>query len=360
MKERNYGVDLLRIVSMIGVMTLHILGHGGVLDNTKILSFNYDLAWLLEVCAYCAVDCFVLISGYVSVQARHKGSNIVLLWLETEVYSVVIMLLFTIFYNLQAIDIKECITTFLPVTTSQYWFFSMYFGMMLFVPIIDIFTKNVDLKIEIAILLCITFFCTLFSIVNDNVFELNAGYSVLWFVILYMWGGALCKIQCVYQFDLKIIKCVTVGMIFFTWLSKVLLEYITFKITGRARLGLLFIKYTSPSVLIAGCGLLIIFSNIKCTKIIPLLKTLTPLVFSSYLIQDNKYIRKYFIENRFSFLATKNIFIMIVGIFFFAILCFVVGSGIDLFRQYIFKKLKLKERIRIIEESVLVQLLEKH
>lgn len=149
-------------------------------------------------------------------------------------------------------------------------------------------------------------------------------------------------------------------MIFFTWLSKVLLEYITFKITGRARLGLLFIKYTSPSVLIAGCGLLIIFSNIKCTKIIPLLKTLTPLVFSSYLIQDNKYIRKYFIENRFSFLATKNIFIMIVGIFFFAILCFVVGSGIDLFRQYIFKKLKLKERIRIIEERALVQLLEKH
>lgn len=87
MKERNYGIDLLRIVSMIGVMTLHILGHGGVLDNTKILSFNYDLAWLLEVCAYCAVDCFVLISGYVSVQARHKGSNIVLLWLKTDEYS---------------------------------------------------------------------------------------------------------------------------------------------------------------------------------------------------------------------------------------------------------------------------------
>lgn len=40
MKERNYGIDLLRVISMIGVMALHVLGHGGVLANTKIL-FEY-------------------------------------------------------------------------------------------------------------------------------------------------------------------------------------------------------------------------------------------------------------------------------------------------------------------------------
>ena len=38
MKERNYGIDLLRVISMIVVMALHVLRHGGVLANAK--NFN--------------------------------------------------------------------------------------------------------------------------------------------------------------------------------------------------------------------------------------------------------------------------------------------------------------------------------
>lgn len=349
MEERNYGIDLLRIISMIGVMTLHILGHGGVLENTKVLSYNYDIAWLLEICAYCAVDCFVLISGYVMVQAKYKISNIVLLWIETEIYSVVIMLFFSFFYSVP--DIKECIATFLPVTTSQYWFFSMYIGMMLFVPIINVFFKNVDIK-RLLILLLVTFFCTLLSVFNDNVFELNGGYSVLWFIILYMCGGTIYKIQCIHKFKLKRVTYVTVAMIFLTWLSKIVLENITFRLMGNVRFGLLLIKYTSPSILIVGCGLLIIFTNIKCNKIVPLLKTMTPLVFSAYLIQDNKYVRKYFITNRFSFLATKSTFVMVVGVLFFSMMCFFVGCLVDELRLYIFKKFKLKNRVLILEEKI--------
>lgn len=32
-KDRNYGIDLLRIFSMIMISVLHVLGHGGILDN---------------------------------------------------------------------------------------------------------------------------------------------------------------------------------------------------------------------------------------------------------------------------------------------------------------------------------------
>lgn len=44
MKERNYGIDLLRVISMIVVMALHVLRHGGVLANAKILTLYYNLA----------------------------------------------------------------------------------------------------------------------------------------------------------------------------------------------------------------------------------------------------------------------------------------------------------------------------
>ena len=351
MEERNYGIDILRIVSMFGVMSLHILGHGGVLDHTRILSINYNLAWLLEVIAYCAVDCFVLITGYVTIHTKYKPSNLFLLWLQTEIYSIVIMLIFFVFFNVH--DIKECITAFLPVTTTQYWFFSMYFGMMLFVPIINGFIINFNKK-NFLILLFITVIFTLFSVVDGNVFELNSGFSMLWFVILYLWGGALYKIQCVHQFDLKLVKYITIGMILLTWLSKIILERITLELIGKAKYGILLIKYTSPTILIVGCGLVIIFSNIKChNKIIHLLKKTTPLVFSAYLLQDNKYIRKYFITNRFSFLATKNAFVMVTGVLFFATICFVVGILIDKIRLYLFTKIKIKKRIQFIEEKIL-------
>ena len=64
---------------MLGIMTLHILGHGGILDSLNILSVNYNIAWLLETCAYCAVDCFMLISGYIGVESKFKYSNLIYL-----------------------------------------------------------------------------------------------------------------------------------------------------------------------------------------------------------------------------------------------------------------------------------------
>lgn len=58
------GIDLLRVISMIGVMVLHVLRHGGVLANAKILTLNYNLAQLLNILFCSAVNCFVLITGY--------------------------------------------------------------------------------------------------------------------------------------------------------------------------------------------------------------------------------------------------------------------------------------------------------
>ena len=49
---------------MVGVMALHVLGHGGVLAITKILTLNYNIAWLLNILFCSAVNCFVLITGY--------------------------------------------------------------------------------------------------------------------------------------------------------------------------------------------------------------------------------------------------------------------------------------------------------
>lgn len=61
MKTRNYGIDFLRMISMIMIVMLHTLGHGGILRSVSFLSVHYQIAWLLgsdclRCCKYLRYD----------------------------------------------------------------------------------------------------------------------------------------------------------------------------------------------------------------------------------------------------------------------------------------------------------------
>ena len=69
-KERNYGIDLLRIISMFMVVVLHVVGHGGVLNATIGLTLKGEIAWAIEIASYCAVNCYALITGFVAYKSQ--------------------------------------------------------------------------------------------------------------------------------------------------------------------------------------------------------------------------------------------------------------------------------------------------
>lgn len=83
--SRNYGIDLLRIVSMFFIVLLHSFGHGGLLNGLDTNSTQYKAVYFFEISAYCAVDIFGIISGYVSYNPQGKKvkfSNLLKLWTE--------------------------------------------------------------------------------------------------------------------------------------------------------------------------------------------------------------------------------------------------------------------------------------
>ena len=55
---RNWGVDLLRILSMFMVVVLHVLGQGGILVAQVPFDYGWVLCWTLESACFCAVNCF--------------------------------------------------------------------------------------------------------------------------------------------------------------------------------------------------------------------------------------------------------------------------------------------------------------
>lgn len=57
-KERNYGLDMLRMICMFLIVNLHVLSPGGAMARVQGNEGTYYACWFLETCAYCAVDCY--------------------------------------------------------------------------------------------------------------------------------------------------------------------------------------------------------------------------------------------------------------------------------------------------------------
>ena len=78
MKKRNCGIDLLRIVSMFGVVIIHILMHGKILEVVENNQIKFVISWFIYILAECSVNCYALVSGFVyfsEEDKKHKISN---------------------------------------------------------------------------------------------------------------------------------------------------------------------------------------------------------------------------------------------------------------------------------------------
>ena len=99
-KQKNYGMELLRILAAVLVLQLHILGQGAIYPNTGAsivtakYAVNYAVSWSLETAAYGAVDLFALISGFVGLYSGFKVKRWMRLWALCVFWGVTMFLLF--------------------------------------------------------------------------------------------------------------------------------------------------------------------------------------------------------------------------------------------------------------------------
>jgi hypothetical protein len=75
-RERNAGIDLIRIIGMYAIVISHIIFHCKLI---KIYKENKELNLLLTFCSW-HVDSFALVSGIVGFKGN-KYSNLIYLWL---------------------------------------------------------------------------------------------------------------------------------------------------------------------------------------------------------------------------------------------------------------------------------------
>lgn len=292
--QRNQGIDLLRLILMFMICILHVLGQGGVLSSCEIGTTKYAIFWLLEVFSYYAANSFAFISGYMAKDKPQKYEKIVDMWFQVFFYSFIITLILTIFGFNSNWSIKSIIKSMLPITFNTFWYFTSYFILFLAMPILNKFLFSVDEKTAKKSLIIIVI---LFSIINllKDPFKLIKGYSAFWLIILYCIGIFAKKIK---LFENK--KNITLIMLWIICILGSWSAFIFFKFNK-------LINYTSPTILLSGIIMVILFSRIKLKG--ELVSKVSSFAFGIYLFHLNPIIWNKIIKGAFSFIVTKNIFV---------------------------------------------------
>lgn len=344
-ENRNYGIDLLRIFSMFLITLLHSLGHGGILNNVKLGSVQYSVTWMIEIFAFCAVDIFALITGYVYYSDNNKKikySNYIKLWFEVIFYNLLITILYVII-NKQCLDFKTIFNCFFPICKNSYWYFTAYTGLFFLIPIINAGIRNTEnsklKKYFMIIFILFSVFDTVFKR-----FNLQVGYSVIWLIILYIMGAIIKK--CEIGKNIK-----TYQALLIIWFLGII-TFVFFKFGFETELikNDVFISYTSPTVLGMAIFYLIGFSKIKFSDgLMKIIKFTSSSAFAIYLINDNILIRENYIKNIFINIVNDSTFIIILHLLLFSIMFISLSLIIDKIRIIIFKLLRINKLCDKIE-----------
>ncbi|MBR5427986.1 MAG: acyltransferase family protein [Clostridia bacterium] len=352
--QRNYGVDLLRILAMYMVVVLHVLGQGGILYNGSLTGLNYWLAWSLEIASYGAVDIFALISGFVGYKVKHRYANIAELWLKVFLYSVS----FTIIYKFTfdpSIGLRKIFLSCFPVTRGGIWYFTMYFALFFLSPVLNAaIEKMTEKSVRRVVIASIILFSIIPFLWAKDTFSTNNGYSLLWLMVLYFVGAYIGKYNIFekikkYQALIGYIVCILLICVVKYLLRKYLHSFL-----GQTIDNSWLVNYTSLPVFGSAVFLLLLFRDIDLPNAAKkVVAVFAPLTFGVFVIHVLPLVNKNFIHEKFGVFTGYSPIVLVLSVLGTAAVIYLACSLIDFIRARLFDLLKIKERFLAIEKKLL-------
>lgn len=365
-RKRIIGIDLLRILSMYMIMTLHTMSNGGGLMYHQVNTWHTQTIIFLTFLNNIAVDLFALISGYVGLYSHHRTSRIVELWLQVVFYSWLILLIFFI-WKPSYINHTQILGSMFPTVSMQYWYFNAYLVVFAFMPLLN---SGIDrLSQKQFLRLCISLF-VLTSILGlrifpDKVFNLDWGFNGLWLIVMYIYGAYLKK----YGHFLKSLSILWDFGIYFiiSFVGVIVLNIMVIGRRGYADGTILYndwfnwFGYNTPFAVLGSIFVFLAFLKVKITNIKwqKIIINLGSLSFGTYLLQTNYIVYAWF-KNKYITYYDHNILIMVGLIFITALGWYLLGTLVDYFRKFIFDRLLLPLRVTSFLRFLFVRVVNVH
>jgi len=359
-KKRHYGIDIARILAIFFIINHHILFHGGPMNQTKLLSDDNNLLIYFNTIFCSGVDMFGMISGFVGFHS-HKYSNLIYLLIQTFLYNYGI----AYYFKRTKPDYVNNLNFFLyPLFICDYWYFTAYFIVYFFFPLINVGIKYIG-KREIGIFnLTLFLFFSCFNqiqhyskILKKDIFDFHNGFTYKWLLILYFLGGYFGRFYSEsHKHNIFIILIICSAIIVLAAYCRNLV--IIDRIKKKENYQSMTYEYTAPASVIISTCFILFFSKLDINSIIlqKIISFFAPLTYGVYLIHNHQIVRNKIITGNYKFLLKYHSKELIFGILRESSKIFLFCSVIDFIRLLIFKIFRVRQ-ICILIEVLLTKIL---
>ena len=203
MAERKSNLELLRILSMSGIIFIHYVGAelGGAVVNGDFPNFSWFFVHFFNAFFVPLVNCFVLISGYFMVNSKSFSLKKPISILVICAFHGVISYLIALFAGVELHEGGVLYALF-PYFWGNRWFVETYVILLLIAPFINKLLNSITKEsYHILMAVWISLFCLWYSI-GLSAPILDDGYGIINFITLYLLGAYIRK----YGSDSKILS----------------------------------------------------------------------------------------------------------------------------------------------------------
>ena len=207
-KKRDANIELLRIVAMLMIITLHFNNQSKALLVLGEPASNVQIfATVLEAIAITGVNVYVLISGYYLSSSKVRLSKVLLLILQVYFYTLLISgaMMIVGAYSVKPEDkLDRALRYLFPISSEHYWFVTAYVIMYVLAPVMNAAVNALKRKqLKAVIIGLLTWFCFIKSIVPVKFGTDRMGYDFGWFICLYLIAAYIRKYDIVLFRDAK-------------------------------------------------------------------------------------------------------------------------------------------------------------
>lgn len=343
-KTRQANIELLRIIAMLMIITLHYLDKGRILAEFNLNATPVQMGYRqIQIFCIVAVNIYVLISGYFLVEAKFTFKKLVMLWAQVIFYAWGIAAIFiaTGGIDLKTQGIYDLIPVILPMTGNHYWFATIYAGLFLVSPFLNVMIRNMSRsQHKIAVIVMVSIFCLWNTFLPFTIpVSDREGMDLPWFVCLYLIAAYIRK----YPDCIRLRRGWYIAIYFVMAFSSLFLGILLLKVDSFVgKLGGYasnFFPYNSLFTLVGSVAVFLFFlkCNIKDGKISKAIVKLGACTFSVFLIHEHFYMRYLWPKwLRVPEMAGKPY--LIVHLIGTVLTVFIVCAIIDFIRQWIFKR----------------------
>ncbi len=291
-KERKSNIELLRILSAIGVIILHINNPKGInyaMTESVLGGANSMTLNVLEFLADPAVNIFILITGFFMCRSTDFSiKKPVSLLLQLLILKCFVTATFVLIGH-KPLDLEMIITTVFP----QRYFVVLYIGLVFIAPFINRLLGGLTKKETEGLLLVMLFFFSIWPFFLDVIKELasfnldssntighygsQGGQTIISFILIYMIGAYL-RLYDVHNKIVGIKKPLLILLLVFS------VQYPMICWESIERIALderTFLAYHNPLVILEAVIIFILFSKLNIQS--KLINTLAASAFTCYI-----------------------------------------------------------------------------